>query len=155
MAFDDEEQKLIDKLRKIEALFARPGSVGERAAAESARERIRDRLRSLESTEKEVEYKFSLADAWTKTLFIALLRRYDLKPYRYRGQRRTTVLVRATPSFVDEVLWPQYQQLSATLRSHLNAITHRIIAEAIHGESGDVEERAESPGSSASSRELG
>ena len=37
----DEEQQLILKLRKIEALFARPGTDGERRAAESASNRIR------------------------------------------------------------------------------------------------------------------
>jgi hypothetical protein len=146
MARDDEEQKLIDRLRKIEALFARPGSAGERAAAESARDRIRERLRLLARTEKEVEYKFSLGDSWTKALFIALLRRYDLRPYRHRGQRHTTVMVKATRTFVDEVLWPQFQKVSETLQAHLDAVTRRIIAEAIHGDARDVDERPEATG---------
>lgn len=143
MASNDEEQKLIDRLRKIEALFARPGSAGERAAAESARDRIRERLRLLERSEKPIEYKFTLSDSWHKALFLALLRRYDLKPYRYRGQRRTTVMVKVTRTFADEVLWPQYQQLGDTLEKHLNAVTTRIIAEAIHGDAREAEERPE------------
>ena len=40
---DPEEERLIAKLRKIEALFARATSAGERAAAENARDR-RQRL---------------------------------------------------------------------------------------------------------------
>lgn len=144
----DEELRLIDKLRKIEALFARPATAGERSAAASARERILERLRALERTERPVEYRFTMADSWSKSLFIALLRRYDLKPYRYRGQRRTTVLVRATKTFVNEVLWPEFEQLDRLLRSHLEAVTARIVAQAIHRGDEEIEERAGDPGGS-------
>ena len=91
-----EEDRLVEKLRKIEALFARPATEGERIAAGGALDRIRRRLRDLERAEHPVEYRFSLPDSWTKSLFIALLRRYGLKPYRYPGQRRNTVMVRVT-----------------------------------------------------------
>lgn len=138
-----EEEQLIAKLRKIEALFARPGTEGERNAAGSARERIRQRLEQLESAEKPVEYRFTLPDAWSKSLFIALLRRYELLPYRYRGQRRTTVMVKATNSFVKETLWPEFVELDETLRRYLTEVTQRVIAEAIHRDITDVEERSE------------
>jgi hypothetical protein len=39
----DEEPQLIEKVRKIEGLFTRPGTEGERLAAESASHRIRAR----------------------------------------------------------------------------------------------------------------
>lgn len=139
----DEEARLIEKLRKIEALFARSTTPGERVAAENARERIQARLHRLEAVERAIEYRFSLPDAWSKALFIALLRRYGLSPYRYRGQRRTTVVVRVMRSFVEEVLWPEFQQLDATLRSHLDAVTKRVIARAVHGDDSEVEERPE------------
>ena len=42
------EKRLIEKLRKIEALFARTSTPGERAAAANAWERIRESLRQLE-----------------------------------------------------------------------------------------------------------
>src|SRR5262249_18018808 len=87
------------------------------------------------------EFRFSLADAWSTSLFIALVRRYGLKPYRYSSQRRTSVVVKVVPSFVDEVLWPEFQQVNATLRSHLDTVTSRIIEEAIHRAADDVEER--------------
>jgi len=135
----DEEERLIDKLRKIEALFARTTYVGEREAAEIARERIRQRLAQLEEIERAVEFKFTLPDGWSVSLFIALVHRYGLKPYRRASQRRTTVMVKVTRSFVDEVLWPQFQELNATLGAHLNAVTRRIIQEAIH-RNADAEE---------------
>jgi len=140
-AQEEEERRLIDKLRKIEALFARATSDGERVAAENASGRIRQRLEQLERSERALEFRFSVPDAWSKSLFIALLRRYGIEPYRYAGQRRTTVMARVTRTFADEVLWPEYQQLNAMLREHLEAITKRVIAQAIHGNQADVEER--------------
>lgn len=138
-----EEARLIEKLRKIERLFARTEVAGERAAAESALERIRERLDQLARSEPAVEFRFSLPDAWSKSLFLALLRRYGLAPYRYRGQRRTTVMVRVARSFVDQTLWPEFRELDATLRDHLDSVTRRIIATAIHGDVRDAEERPE------------
>ena len=41
-----------------------------------------------------------MADDWSRQLFLALLRRYELKPYRYRGQRYTTVMVKVPKKFV-------------------------------------------------------
>ena len=149
----DTEESLVEKLQKIERLFARSATPGERLAAQSARERIRQRLDQLEKSERVEEYRFSLSDDWSKSLFIALLRRYGLKPYRYHRQRRTTVMVRVTASFVDEVLWPEFQEIDTTLRAHLDSITTRIIREAIHSDDSDVEERggdASAPGSKQS-----
>ena len=131
-----EEQELIAKLRKIEQLFARPGTDGERLAAQHASDRLRARLETLEPPEPVIEYRFSLSDAWSRSLFIALLRRHGLQPYRYYGQRRTTVMVRVGKSFLDRTLWPEFEQAQAVLHEHFGAVTRRVIAQAI-GESGD------------------
>jgi hypothetical protein len=137
----DDERRLIEKLRKIEPLFARATSAGERAAADSARARIRARLEEIERVEPTIEYRFTLSDGWSKTLFLALLRRYEIRPYRYRGQRRTTVMARVTRSFVDQVLWPEFRELDTVLRQHLRSVTARVVAEAIHRDATDAEER--------------
>jgi hypothetical protein len=129
-----QEQDLIDKLRKIERLHAGATTPGEREAAADAIARIKRRLNEVERTEKPIEYRFKLNDDWSKKLFIALLRRYGLKPYRYARQRRTTVMVRVPRSFVNETLWPQYLDLSTTLRNYLEDITNRVIAEGVHGD---------------------
>ncbi len=138
----DEESRLIEKLRRVEALYSRAAHAGEKAAAAGARDRVRERLESLERAEKPIEYRFTLSDGWSKSLFLALLRRYGIRPYRYSGQRRTTVMARVTRTFVDEVLWPEFSELSATLRDHLESVTNRVIAEAIHGDQTEAEERS-------------
>jgi len=147
----NDESGLIDKLRKIEALFANAGTDGERAAAGSARDRIRERLERLERVETPTEYRFSLGDPWSNALFTALARRYGLKPYRYRGQRKTTVMLKATRTFVDETLWPEFCQADATLRQYLQDVTQRVIAQAVSGDFADLEERPESEASKSGS----
>ena len=136
-----EEQKLIEKLRRIEALFAGTTFKGERDAAANAMERIRTRLRDFQQSDPPIEYKFGMLDMWSRKLLVALLRRYGIKPYRYRGQRHTTVMARVPSSFVDQTLWPEFQQLDDTLRSYLSEVTNRVIADGIHSDSSEAEVR--------------
>ena len=44
-------------------------------------------------------------------------------------------------TFVEEVLWPEFCELNQTLRAHLESVTTRVIAQAIHGDQADPEER--------------
>ena len=135
------EQELRDKLRKIEALFGGASTHGERMAAMAARDRILERLKAFEAQERPVEMKFTLGDGWHLRLFLALCRRYGLKPYRRHGQRRTTVMLLVVPSFVDELLWPEYNQLAEALREYLDEATERIIREEVFKDPGDPEAR--------------
>lgn len=131
------------KLRRIEALFARPGSEGEKVAAARARERIRARLRQLAAEEPPVEFRFSLSDQWSRHLFVALLRRYGVVPYRYRGQRRTTVMARLSRTFVNDTLWPEFLELQQTLAAYFDTLTDRVIEQALEVQASEAEERAE------------
>lgn len=140
----DEERELLETLAKVEALFADTNFAGERHAAANAIERIRERLRRLQAEDKPVEFKFSLADTWSRRLFVALLRRYDVRPYRYPGQRYTTVMARLPQRFVNETLWPEFEQLSEALQRYLNAVTNRVIEAAIFPDTAEAETRAAS-----------
>ncbi|MEK7705451.1 MAG: hypothetical protein AAB426_10865, partial [Myxococcota bacterium] len=110
-----DEAKLIDKLRKIEALFAGATTDGEQEAADRARQRILERLAAVQVADPPIEFRFSMPDMWRRRLFVALLRRYALSPYRFYGQRHTTVMVRVSRSFCNETLWPEYLRLSEAL----------------------------------------
>lgn len=142
----DDEAILREKLRKIEALFTGAGTAGERVAAGAALERVRQRLAQTQAQEKPLELKFTFPDAWARRLFVALCRRYDLSPYRYKRQRHTTVMLRVPQSFVDATLWPEFSALHTALGEYLNAATERIIREEVHGdttEAAEVEEPAQ------------
>ena len=135
------EQQLREKLRKITALFEGAATLGERQAAAAAIERLRKGLNAAVQTQPLPETKFSMADQWQRRLFTALCRRYGLEPYRYKGQRRTTVVVRAPRSLVDKVLWPEYLELQSALHAYLDEATQRIIREEVFGDAGEAAER--------------
>ena len=133
------EQKLTEKLKRIEALFAGATTEGEKDAAFNALQRIKTRLKEAQKQDPSVEYKFSMSDVWSRKLFLALLRRYGIKPYRYYRQRYTTVMVKIPKSFVDETLWPEFEELNKTLKEFLEEITNKVISESIHSDSSDAE----------------
>lgn len=144
MTFTD-EQALLDRLRKIEALFSRTDVAGERDAAAQAMAGILEQLRRVERTDPPVEYSFKLPDQWSRRLFSALLQRYGIKPYRYRGQRYTTVMARVPVSFVKTTLWPEFLELDKVLRAYLSDVTERVIRTGIFAGDSEVEERSDAP----------
>lgn len=126
------EAELRDKLRKIEALFAGAKTDGERLAAGAAAERIRARLAEAGAREALIEMRFALHDPWSRKLFVALARRYGLKPYRLPRMKRQSVVVRAPRSFIDSVFWPEFQELNQALSNYLVDVTDRLIREEVH-----------------------
>lgn len=85
---------------------------------------------------------FRLPDRWSRRLFLALCRRYGLKPYRYPHQRYSTVVLRAPKSFINETLWPEFLEISRALDEYLNEATERIIRDEVFGDADEAEERA-------------
>jgi len=49
-------------------------------------------------------------------------------------------MIRAPKSFVEQVLWPEFQQLNAALLAYLSEITEKVIREEVHGETSEAEE---------------
>jgi hypothetical protein len=134
------ENRLREKLRKIEALYAGAATIGEKVAAGAAADRIRRQFEAASKQEAAEEYKFSIPDPWSRQLFIALCRRYGVRPFRRPRMHRQTVMVRAPASFVRNVLWPEFEELSDALNTHLLEITEKIIREEVHAATEDAEE---------------
>lgn len=103
---------------------------------------MRLRLADLQRCDPAIEMQFSLPDPWSRRLFLALCRRNGLKPYRYPRQRTTTVVVRLPRGFLDQVLWPEFNELNQALVVYLEEVRVRVIHEAIHA---DASEAAEVP----------
>ena len=131
-----DEERLKQKLRAIESLFAGATTAGERVAADRARDRIAARLTELRN-DTEVEWQFSLT-RWSRRLLVALARRYGLRPYRYKRQRHTTLVIRASERFLLETFLPEYDKMCETLYEHLDAVTERVLAEVLHGDQSDA-----------------
>jgi hypothetical protein len=48
-----------------------------------------------------------------------------MSPFRYRRMHTQTVIVKAPWSFIEQVLWPEFQELSGALTAYLADITGR------------------------------
>lgn len=136
----DDRQKLLETLRKIEALHAGAATPGERDAAAGARERIRARLKSVAAQERSDEFRFTMDNPWSRKIFIALLRRYGIDPYRYSRQRRSTVMARVPRSFVEQTLMPEFEEMNRALADHLDRITDEIISAEISRDTSEARE---------------
>ena len=136
------EGTLIEKLRKLEALHAGTKVDGEREAARRAAERIRERLAEIRSREKDELWQYRVDDRWHRKLFVAVCRRYGLKPYRERGQRHSSIMVRMPAGFRKSTFEPHYFALSNEITQELDALTDRVIREAIDEAVSDAREEA-------------
>ncbi len=133
--------RLIARLLKIESLHAGATSAGERVAAEEALARILARLDALKDEPE--EFRFTLTSRWSQQLFIALARRYTLKPFRRPRQHATTIMLRAKRSFLDDTFLPQFNALLDELTKHLDEVAKTIIEAAVHRDLAEAPEVAE------------
>ena len=131
---------ILEKIKKVEALIERAGTEGERQSAILAKERL-----SKINQSEEREYNISTQDMWHKKLFTAICHKHNLKPYRYYRQKYTTVMVRISRSFLDEVVWPEYLRFAKILEELVDEITADVISKIFKDESeivvaGEIEE---------------
>ncbi|MFN0192606.1 MAG: hypothetical protein ACKVP5_11635 [Aestuariivirga sp.] len=139
------EERLREKLRKIEALFMGGATSGERSAAGAAAERLKAKLAEATLKDPAVELAFTMPDPWSVKLFLALCRRYGFKPFRYPRQRRTTVMVKAPRRAFEEVVWRQFLELHEEMQSYFEETTEKLIRDSVHADSSDAETVAEPP----------
>jgi hypothetical protein len=114
---------IVDKIRKIEALIAGAKSDGERQAAEFAKQRLQEKI-----TMQPVEYTVRLHSRWEKKLFVAICSKYGFRTYRYMRQKYTTAMIRVAKSFMDSVLWPEYNKYASILHKLTEEISTDIIS---------------------------
>ena len=132
-----DDRELREKLAKVEALFRRAGSPGERAAAGAAMDRLHGRLQGRHRKDgPETELQFSLPDMWSVRLFVAVCRKHGLRPFRYTRQRRTTVMIRAREQDFDRVVWTEFSRLQTELELYFQDVTDYLITRAM-GSDGD------------------
>ena len=128
---------IINKIKKIESLIARASTAGEKNAAISAKKRLIEKYPELAQNKKIKEFKIYTTDFWHKKLLLAICRKYEINPYRYKRQKYTTVMIRTNRKFLDEILWKEYVEFSDLLESLIEDITDEVISK-IHEDEGDV-----------------
>lgn len=125
----NEDKELRAKLAKLEALFRRAGSPGERSAAGAAIERLQGRLPDPGvEREPEVELQYTFPDMWCVDLFCAVCRKHGVRTYRYKGQRHTTVMMRTREKEFSQKAWPEYCQPHSELAAYFNDVTDHLIS---------------------------
>lgn len=122
-----DEQEFLEDLRRIEAKLENLDSDAISPEARLIYERLKLRSSRQELDDAPVEMKFSFRSVWSRRLFLALAERHGLRPYRYRGQRHTTVVLKVPQSFVDETLWPEFERVDEVLARHLSEVTDLFI----------------------------
>ncbi len=120
-----------EKLAKLEALFRRAGTAGEAKAAGAALDRLAKRKRK-----EPAEQGLTFNNPWSVRLFVALCRKHGVQPYRYPRQRRTTVMLRAEASQLNDVILPQFNELEEELYTYVDDLTDHLIANGM-GSDGD------------------
>jgi hypothetical protein len=90
-------------------------------------------------TDKRIEYRFSIFATWTHRLLVALLRRYGITPYRYHGQRHSTIMIKASEQFILETLLPEFNQLRTILVSYFEEVTRTVVFKAFFDTSNPVQ----------------
>src|SRR6478735_832714 len=131
--------ELLEKIRKVEALFSGTDSAGEKQAARGAMDRLHAQLAA--APEPLAEFKLKIEDPWKRQLFLALCRRNHIDPYRLPRPRRATIMIRTTRSMIDKILWPQFLQLAELLHTYLDEATNDIITRGVHGDLSDAKEQ--------------
>jgi len=56
---------------------------------------------------------------------------------------RQSIVIQAPESFINQVLWPEFQELNAALTDYFSEITDRVIREEVHVETNDTDQVAE------------
>ncbi len=134
-----EHQDIRERLAKLEALFARGATAGERTAAGAALGRLQARLdlAGAKAPESETELQYILPDTWAVRVFVALCRKHGVKPYRYPRQRRTTVMVRVRKSDFEKTIAAEFQSLHRELIGYFDEMVNHLIADVMKSDGDD------------------
>ena len=115
---------LFEKIRKIEALIEGAKTEGEREAALLAKQRVKQRVSEQKLLR---EFKLTTSDNWHRNLLVALCNKHGIKPYRYKRQKYTTVMVKIDEQFLNNVLWKEYIKYSDMLEELLEDVANDLI----------------------------
>jgi hypothetical protein len=130
-----DDAKLLENLRSIEAQALGVPATADRSARTQAIERLRAKLAEARTREPDDTFSVSLPDPWQLAIFLALARRYGLRPHRHARQRRSTVVVTAPVSFYERVVWPEFVVLSSAVGAWFDLLASRVLREVLDDDS--------------------
>lgn len=129
---------LIERIKRIEAIYEQSHFSGEKEAAAAMLKKMKEKVDEDRNSQIS-EFKFTFSNHWSRKLFCSLLRRYDIKPYRYSGQRYTTVMAKTSQRIIEKIIWPEFQEIDSELWKYFDNIADSIISKSVYKESKDAE----------------
>lgn len=120
-----DEAALHERLREIERAYA--GFSGTDADDSGPGERLRERLRAAREQEPDAEFRMAVSDEWAQQLLAALCGGCGVEVFRYRGQRRTSTMLKAPRTFIEQTFWPMFEAMQHELRTQMQGMTMRAI----------------------------
>ncbi len=120
-----QEQDLIKAFQRVE--MRRAGISLSDAHEEQARQHIIAQWKGSRHAPDVQEFHCPMKNEWEQLLFHGLLKRYGIRPYRYRKQRNSTIMIRVSKRFLHECLWPMFNELSLDLQQRFNAIVKTLL----------------------------
>lgn len=118
---------LLERIKKIEALIVGAQTEGEKNAAISAKDRILKTYPELKIDANKFEFTLHTPDNWHKKLLLSICRKYGLRPYRYKRQKYTTVMLNVNADFLNKIVWKEYLEYSDHLENLIGTITDELI----------------------------
>jgi hypothetical protein len=91
-----------------------------------ARSMMMARCRQLAAAADVGNFQVSLKSDTEQLVFLALLTRYGLKPFRYRKQHKTTVMVRLSKQLMDETIMPIFNDVMAALNERISLLIKEL-----------------------------
>ncbi len=64
---------------------------------------------------------------WNKNILLALCKKYNIKAYRYKGQRKTVTNIQVDENFAKNTLWPEYIKFSGIFHKSMEGILKDLI----------------------------
>jgi hypothetical protein len=135
----NDEAALRDKLRKIEALFSGAGTVRKpppalrrNGSAPGCEKRRHGRSLSRSGSACPILGRGRCSSRCAGAMACG--------PTDTPRMRRQSVIVRAPETFLNGVLWPEFEEINAALSEYLSQVSDKVIREAVYKDSSDADE---------------
>ena len=117
MTFSDEEEEMCPVLAELKKMRAQTRVVG-----------------------PIVEHVLHFENTYWKNLFVAICKRFELKPFRYSNQKPTTMVVHVSDTLMTEELWPSFKRCERICNEFKEQFIHNITCQIHEIEKDDVRE---------------
>ena len=111
-------EQLARALRRIEERHAPPGGMTPEA--------YRQQLAEWRAREPDRDDACTLGDATQSWLLMRLCAKYGIPTFRRPRQKPTSFWLRAPPTFVTKVVWPQLREMAGVFESARRAMAEEI-----------------------------